>query len=315
MRNGPAGDSVTIAGSVERFLPLVSFRAVLHLALCLLLFTGALVRPAAAQAPDESANGLAAPSPLGEAPEPVETPPRHDDEPIAPSDDPDDVRYRDASANRTVWFPSAETNPSGTFFAALYELVGLQLGYAVSDRIELSLAGVPPFDGFPYAYELSCKANVFRGSVLRVALLGSLGVFVSDEREVAVGGRVAGTAQLCLTEHCGSYTTLSLGVLVTDHIDRALPLALGIGLVARVHRLVALVVESIYGRVQQSFSDEIFVLNYGVRIGTDLWSLDVGLTRPFVEEIAGTPLAAGVPWLAFAIRFGYEPAEQVGRGR
>ncbi len=227
--------------------------------------------------------------------------------PRTPEHGPTDVRYTDASSNRVVWLPSAETQPSGTFFAALYDLVGLQLGFAVSDRVELSIAGVPPVDNFPYMYELSVKANVLRASVLRLALFGSLGVFVSDERDVAFGGRVGGTSQLCLTETCGSYATFSLGLLVTDRIDRALPLALGVGVVVRLHRLVALVVESIYGRVQQTFSREIFVLNYTARIGTASWSLDVGLTRPFVDEIAHTPLVAGLPWLAFTYRFGFEP--------
>jgi len=266
------------------------------LVMVMLLFFAAPVAAQEAEAESAPASEtVAAPVP---AP-PVESPAP---EPIA-----SDVRYLDASVNRVVWLPTAETNPEGTFFFGIYELLGLQFGYAISDDIEFALTGVIPIDELPYAFDLSIKWNVFRGNLFRIGLFGSLGVYVSDAREEAIGGRAGASFQLCFNEDCTSHATLSGGALITNHIDTSLPFVVGLGAVVRVHDYVALVLEPLYGRVEMMNPEDVFVLNYVVRIGHLDWSLDVGLTRPFVEELESGPFVAGFPWLAFNYRLGWEP--------
>lgn len=87
-------------------------------------------------------------------------------------------------------------------------------------------------------------------------------------------------------------------------------MAFGFGVVARVDRYVALVVESLYGRVIDPRlamgGDDVFVLSYAARFGAVDWSLDVGFVRPFVDEIEeDSPLVLGVPWVAFTYRGGF----------
>ncbi len=219
----------------------------------------------------------------------------------------EDVRYLDAAANRVVWLPTAETNPEGTFFFGIYEVVGLQFGYALTDDFEFALTGVVPIDTFPYAFDLSVKWNVLRHRVFRVALFGSLGVYVDGDRAETIGGRAGASLSFCLNDDCTSQLSLSGGALIGNHIDTELPLAMGAGLVVRVHRLLALVVEPLYGRIEKMNAPDAFVLNYVFRIGQLDWSLDVGMTRPFVDELKSGPFVAGIPWLAFTYRLGWEP--------
>jgi hypothetical protein len=235
---------------------------------------------------------------------PAEVPPPPPAAPDAPASD---VRYLDAAANRVVWLPTAETNPEGTFFFGIYEVLGLQFGYALTDDIEFALTGVVPIDTFPYAFDLSIKWNVLRHHVFRIALFGSIGVYVDGDREEAIGGRAGAAFQLCFNDDCTSHASLSAGALISNHIDTELPFAVGAGVVVRVHRLLALVVEPLYGRIEKMNAEDAFVLNYIFRIGQLDWSLDVGMTRPFVDELSGGPFVAGFPWLAFNYRLGWEP--------
>jgi hypothetical protein len=206
-----------------------------------------------------------------------------------------------------VWLPTAETNPEGTFFFGIYELLGLQFGYAISDEVEFALTGVIPIDTLPYAFDLSIKWNVFRGERFRIGLFGSLGVYVSNQREEAIGGRAGASFQLCFNDDCTSHATLSGGALITNHIGTSLPFVAGLGVVVRLHRLLAIAVEPLYGRIEMMNPEDVFVLNYVARVGQLDWSLDIGLTRPFVDALDGGPFVAGFPWLAFTYRLGWEP--------
>jgi hypothetical protein len=227
------------------------------------------------------------------------------------AEDPEaDARYDDAAIDRVLFLPSGETHPEGTLYAADYELLGLRFGYALTDDVEVAIAGAPPIPDLPFAYELGGKLNVARTDTVRAALFASFGIFVSNDREVAIGGRIGAAVSLCLDDACSSYATLSGGVLLTDQVATALPIALGMGVVARLDRYLALVVEPLYGRVVTAgdADDDVFVLSYAARIGAADWSLDVGLVRPFVPEIVDdSPLVLGVPWIAFTYRGGFAP--------
>jgi hypothetical protein len=54
------------------------------------------------------------------------------------------ARQVDAHSDRVILMPTAETQPEGTFFIRSYELVLLQLGYAITDDLQLSALVLPP---------------------------------------------------------------------------------------------------------------------------------------------------------------------------
>src|ERR1019366_2987154 len=79
------------------------------------------------------------PLPPGAPPPPAAAP-----DPPAPSGEPGDLRFRDANADRVILGSTAETHPKGTFFISDYEILLLQVGYAITDQLQVSVTGIPP---------------------------------------------------------------------------------------------------------------------------------------------------------------------------
>ena len=230
-----------------------------------------------------------APAPPAPAPAPDAPAAAPEAPPPSPERNRDDLRYRDANADRVVLGSTAETHPEGTFFFSDYELVLLQLGYAVTDDVQLSITGVPPIvRDQPYWFELGAKINVARTRWFRAALSGGFEVVTTGDSGSNsgpyFGGRLGGVGQVCFDVPCRSSLSLNAGTLITSGIDQAFPFYGSAGFIANVSPLVSLLAEpALIGIVGTGTNDvssgAIFALDYGVRLSGKNFGVDSHVPR------------------------------------
>ena len=85
-------------------------------------------------------------------------------------------RFRDAHIDRLLLSPTAETHPKGSFYVTDYEIVFLQLGYAVTDSTQISLSATPPLgEAGVVPTDLSVKTVLLRAPHVRTCDTGSDG--------------------------------------------------------------------------------------------------------------------------------------------
>jgi hypothetical protein len=149
-----------------------------------------------------------------------------------PSDDP--------QADRGVLLPTAYTHPKGTYFLSDYELLILQIGYALTDDTQFSVTGVPPVGAEEAAFvDLTLKTSLYRGPLVRVAATGSTSGVVAKSVGVIGIGRVGGVAQLCFQARCDDSVSLSSNVTLAA----ALAMVNGVSGIYRVGRATSLLLE------------------------------------------------------------------------
>jgi hypothetical protein len=139
----------------------------------------------------------------------VASPPR--EETRTPGEDP--------QADRGVLMPTATTHPKGTYFVSDYELIFVQIGYAITDDTQVSFTGVPPLTNERIAFlDVTLKSTLYRGGLVRVAALGSTSGLAAKEIGVLGIGRVGGVVQLCLEGRCESSLSLSSNLTLLGRV-------------------------------------------------------------------------------------------------
>jgi hypothetical protein len=265
--------------------------------------------PPAPPAPPEPAPPAAAPV----APEPStseEETPR--ERAVSPGGSFDDVRYRDANADRVILGSTAETHPAGTFFFTDYEIALLQIGYALTDVIQISAAAVPPFvKDQPYLVDFGIKVNVARTAAFRAAITGAFDVVTDGNSadQAFLGGRFGAVGQFCFDDHCRSSLSANIEMVVGSDTDQTLPLYGSLGLIVNVSPLVSLLAEPVLaGAVatgdNTSDGGGVFAFDYGVRLSGPKFGVDLTFVEP-VALTSGTfdnPFILGYPFAAFTYR-------------
>jgi hypothetical protein len=257
-----------------------------------------------------------APPPVVAAPSPA---------PIAdaqPRDEaPDEARFRDAHADRVILGATAETHPKGTFFVTDYEVALLQIGYAVTDDLQISLAGVPPIaKDQPLFFDIGAKLNLVRTESTRVAVYGAIDVLTNarsnSDNSPEFAGRVGGVAQVCFERACRSSLSFGGGAIF-GHNAEALPLYGAVGLIANVSPLVSLLAEPNIAGVapgEGNTGGALLSIGYGVRLSGKNFGVDL----TFIEPIAATsgsfenPFVLGYPFAAFTYRTDPSPRAATG---
>jgi hypothetical protein len=146
----------------------------------------------------------------------------------------------DPQADRGVLLPTAYTHPKGTYYVTDYEIVLVQVGYALTDDTQLSLTAVPPLGAERIAFiDFTLKTSLYRGGLVRVAALGSTSGVVAKEIGVLGVGRVGGVVQLCLQTSCDSSLSISSNVTLAG----VMLMANGVSGIFRLGRTVSLLVE------------------------------------------------------------------------
>jgi hypothetical protein len=195
--------------------------------------------------------------------------------------------------------PTAETSPEGSVSFSDYEIVVLQVGFAVSDRTQLTLTTVPPLGEEPIVpLDLTVKTVVLREPRVSLALMGSAtGLFGIPEANGFVG-RVGGVVTFCEPAW-----TCKVGVSVASNVVLIGPASValnGVGGSLRLGKLVSILAEidTAVPLGPQIGEANAIVFGGGVRLSKPHWGLDLGA---FVAGKARAPIGA-LPWIAFTYR-------------
>lgn len=232
-------------------------------------------------------------------PAPIWTPPPAPPAPPVPRRDPAKHRVQDAHADRVVILPTAYTHPEGSFIASSYDIVLLQMGYALTDTTQITLTGTPPLgpDGV-FPLDLSLKSALAHSGPVRFAAIGSVSGIVGIEDSNLFLGRIGGAAQFCFDDSCESSVTLAGTTLLAGPATLFIG---GVGFVWRMASWAALLVEV---DTLMPLGEEIGEY-HGVavlpafRFPYENWALDIGVARPLdVDEPA-----TAIPILVGSYRF------------
>jgi len=188
-------------------------------------YTAPYAPPAPPAPPQPAPEPTAAPQVVAAAPPPVPAG-------RAPAEDP--------QADRVVLLPTAYTHPQGTIYASSYEIVVLQVGYAFTDRTQLTLTALPVTGEAVTIVDLTLKSALVQGGRVRFALLGSASGAVGRDIGVQLVGRAGGVVQLCGTIACGTSLSLSTNVVLAGAF---VAMANGVGVIVRAGRVVSLIGE------------------------------------------------------------------------
>jgi hypothetical protein len=190
-------------------------------------------------------------------------------------------------------FPTGETHPKGTFFFTDYDVIGLELGYALTDRFELELTAIVPF-----LVDAALKLNFVRTDWVRVATFAAMDVPTLDLGPPVFRAGLAG--QLCFSKQCWSSLSLSGmgGAGRTDLLPKRYGFAGAAGAIFALSRVVKVLVEPILTWVPGDSSASELQWGAGLRIAREQWGLDLGF-----EYVTGnTEYLPIVPLIAFTWR-------------
>lgn len=234
--------------------------------------------------------------------------------PTAPSEAA--IRRADAHADRVILIPTAYTHPAGTAYVSSYDIVVLQAGYAITDRVQVSLLTTPPIEGALVPIDLSVKTVLLRDPRVRVAALASAsGIGGLEDFGFLFIGRAGGIVQFCLdTGPCRRSVTVTSNVGLLGPV---LMLWNGAGLIWPLGAWVSLLVEvdTVIPVGVEGGPWNGMLLSAGLRFPGKRWGVDLALggaprkTRPRQEPPA-TPGEAEqrrrptvLPLLAVTYRF------------
>lgn len=262
--------------------------------------------PSAAPAPAQPAPGAAPPAsppPTASAP-PSATPPPPALAPAvapvaAPPERPRDPRVADAHADRLVILPTAYTHPEGTVYISTLELAFEQIGYAFSDKSQITLTAAPPLGQERIVLaDVSLKTQFVHDGPVRAAAIGSVSGLLGLNEGNALLGRVGGALQLCFDEPCESSVTMAATALFAGPAVLVLS---GAGVNWRLSSWAALVLEVDtlvpLGREAGPYNAIIVLPTFRFPFRT--WALDLGVARALdVDQNVGL-----IPTIAFTYRF------------
>jgi hypothetical protein len=210
-----------------------------------------------------------------------------------------DARFTDASVDRVVLVPTAETHPAGTVYLSSYDIFGLQAGYALGDRTQVTLSFVPPLSREPVVpLDVSLKTVLVRSARVRVAaMVSASGILGLDEGATAVG-RVGGVTQLCFDDACRSSVSTAANLMLAGP---ALILADGVGAIVRASDLFAFLFElqSVLPLSRDGGRINVLAGAVGFRLSGRVWAVDLAFEGPLDRHTS--PQA--VPVVIATVRF------------
>lgn len=222
-------------------------------------------------------------------------------------------RDGDASVDRNILMPSAETINAGDVTFNSYELVFAGVTYGATDDIAVSgTVLLPIIKDFPRFASLTGKFRLYAASNDIFSLQPNVMYFGVDGESAAILGVHA------LYDHIfddqGRYTLSfavgAMGVLGAtssgvDLTDGAV-LSFSSAFSAHVGSFVKLMAELyLPGSITPHATDlvaEATLLNYGVRFFSSTIAVDLTFLRP-IHPDAATPFLMGIPFVTFSARF------------
>lgn len=221
------------------------------------------------------------------------------------------ARYVNANADRVLLAPTAETQPAGTLYFSVYELLP-QVGYAITNRTQIALGGLgAPQGGF---VDLSIKSNIMRKRNIRVSVGAAIDYAGVDGLNFGFG-RASSVLQWCFRAHCLSSLSAGGTIILHNAPGVALPYGISLGLTTYLSDTTTLLLEytSLMNATEDLFFIDfpIFLVSYGVRVRANPnWALDVAM----VQSLSSSPPSIGrdraifevlgFPFVAYTYRWG-----------
>lgn len=210
-------------------------------------------------------------------------------------------RRRDAHHDRLLIAPTAETNPKGSFYATSYEIVLLQLGYAVSDHTQISLTATPPLgDQAVIPGDISIKTVVLREPHVSVAAIASASGILGFDEFSGFLGRAGGAVTLCAeAREC------AFSISVGTSLALAGPASVwfnGVGVNWRVGRIVSLIaeVDTLLPLAEPVGEANGVLGGAGVRLSGRAWGVDLALLKAGKAREKASDL---IPFIAATYRY------------
>ncbi len=217
-------------------------------------------------------------------------------------------RYHDPHVDRGVLFPTAETQPRGTFLVTGYDFYLYRFGYAFTDWLQASVAALPPHSRShreTVAFgDLSLKARLYRDRWVRVG--ATVGYAAASNYFARPRGyqhlRVGAMGTLCAEPTCQISVTPGLHGILPVVSDRDPFLVASLGAVGHVTRGFAFLFEPAYlVWFSEGRNDRGSLLSYGLRFHGERVAFDLTFARPLVEG-GGDFFLLGMPLLALTVR-------------
>jgi hypothetical protein len=210
-------------------------------------------------------------------------------------------RYRDAHQDRLVLSPTAETNPKGSFYVTGYEIVVLQVGYAVTDNTQISLTMTPPLgEAGAIPGDLSLKTVLLREPHVTVAAIASASGVVGFEEVSGFLGRAGGVVTFCANAR-----ECRLSVSMSSNLSLIGPASLlfsGAGLSFRAGRYVSLIaeVDTLIPLGELAGEANGLLGAAGVRLSGRGWGVDLALLKAGKAHAEPSNI---IPFLAATYRY------------
>jgi len=210
-------------------------------------------------------------------------------------------RQRDAHNDRLLFAPTAETNPRGSFYATSYEIVLLQIGYALTDSTQLSLTLTPPLgDEHVIPGDISIKTVLLREPHVSLAGIVSASGIVGFEEFSGFLGRVGAVASFC-----PDASQCRLAFSMSSDIALAGPASLlfsGGGVSYRAGRIVSLIAEldTLIPLAEAVGEANGLLGGAGVRLSGPAWGVDLALMK---AGKAGSTPSGFFPFIAATYRY------------
>jgi hypothetical protein len=203
--------------------------------------------------------------------------------PPSAAEQPRDARYADAHSDHVILMPTAETHPAGTFYLSSYELIILQAGYAISDRVQATLTFLPIVtDEAWLPFDLSLKGVLVREGRVRVAAIGSVSGLAGFEERPSLVGRVGGATQFCFDDRCRSSGNFGSNLLLLGNELMVLNAAGAIFRLTDVTALLAEVQSAVpLGRDLGRYNG--LGAAVGIRFSGRRWGVDLSLEAPLTS--------------------------------
>ena len=210
-------------------------------------------------------------------------------------------RFRDAHHDRLLLSPTAETHPKGSFYFTSYEIVVLQVGYAISDSTQISLTTTPPLGEVgAVPADLSLKTVLLREPHVSVAGIGSATGILGSEEFNGFLGRVGGAVTFCADAlECRLSFSMSSNVTL---VGPASLLFSGAGVSYRAGRIVSLIAEvsSLIPLGEVIGEANGLIGGAGVRLSGRAWGVDLALLKAGKARADTSPI---IPFLAASYRY------------
>jgi hypothetical protein len=209
-------------------------------------------------------------------------------------------RERDAHHDRVLILSTAETHPAGSFYLTSYEIILLQLGYAVSETTQISVTTTPPLgESATILADFSLKNVLVRQPRFSVAAIASASGIIGVDEFNGFLGRAGGVVTLC-----ADAAACNLSFTFGTNLALAGPASLwfnGVGVTYRLSKLVTLLaeVDTLVPLSELVGEANGMLGGAGVRLSGLAWGVDMALLG--AGKAGGDPSPV-IPFIAASYR-------------